>query len=244
MQDQIYDMLLKEDEVTWQDIIYSLVKSGQIDPWNVDVGKLTRQYIDAVKSMKEMNYFVSGKVLLATAILLRIKSNRLVDEDISTFDAFLFHTEDEGFEELDSILPVGQHRITDIPILGVKTPQARKRKVSITDLIQALERALHVDTRRRLRLQRFLTLNVPQIPQRKVDMGKLIQDVYQKVITLFGQKEIVLFTDLVPGTKKEDTVLTLLPLLHLHHEKKLTIEQHEPFGEIRVQKAPTEEQCS
>jgi|SRR3989344_1117952 len=241
MQDQLYDMLLKEDEVTWQDIIYSLVKSGQIDPWNVDVGKLTRQYIDAVNSMKEMNYFISGKVLLATAILLRIKSNRLVDEDINNFDAFLFHTEDEGFEELDSILPVGQHRITDIPILGVKTPQARKRKVSINDLIQALERALHVDTRRRLRLQRFLTLNVPQIPQRKVDMGKLIQDVYQKVLTLFGQKENVVFTDLVPGPKKEDTVLTLLPLLHLHNERKLTIEQQEPFGEIRVKKAPSEE---
>lgn len=238
MQDQIYDMLLKEDEVTWQDIIYSLVNSGQIDPWNVDITKLTKQYIDAVGAMKEMNYFVSGKVLLAASILLRIKSHRLVEEDIGNFDAFLFRTDDDAFEELDSILPAGQQRIekSDIPLLGVKTPQARKRKVSITDLIQALERALRVDTRRRLRLQRFLTLNTPLVPERKIDMGKLIHDVYQKVLTLFGQQEHVLFTHVVSGPKKEDTVLTLLPLLHLHNEKKVTLEQDVPFGEIRIRK--------
>src|SRR3989338_5340831 len=153
MQEKIYDMLLKESEVTWQDIIHNLVKDEQMDPWDVDLTKLTQKYIQTVKKMKEMDYFISGKVLLASAILLKMKSTRLVQEDISNFDAFLFHQEQEEFQELGEYLPYHEHKV-DIPRLGVRTPQARKRKVSIADLIGALEKALRVDTRRKLRLQR------------------------------------------------------------------------------------------
>ena len=78
MQEQIYDMLLKESEVTWKDIIYNLVKTEQMNPWDVDLSKLTAKYIQTVKDMKEMNYQLSGKVLLASAVLLKIKSQRLV----------------------------------------------------------------------------------------------------------------------------------------------------------------------
>jgi len=40
MENQIYDMLLKESEITWQDIIYDLIKKEQMDPWDVDISKL------------------------------------------------------------------------------------------------------------------------------------------------------------------------------------------------------------
>ena len=33
----VYDMLLKESEVTWQDILHQLVKEEQMDPWDVDL---------------------------------------------------------------------------------------------------------------------------------------------------------------------------------------------------------------
>ncbi len=232
---QIYDMLLKESEVTWKDIIYDLVNSGQVDPWDVDVTKLTQQYIAAVQKMQQMDYFVSGKMLLASAMLLKIKSNRLVQEDISNFDAFLFHSDEEEFEELGDFLPFHE-RVVDIPKLGVKTPQARKRRVSITDLVSALEKALKVDTRRKLRLQRYISWNKPKIPEKKVDIGKLIQEVYEKVFALFKQKQKIKFSELAPSGEKEEKVLTLLPLLHLHNHKKLTLEQEEPFEEVHVHK--------
>jgi segregation and condensation protein A len=233
MQEQLYDMLMKENEVTWKDIIYDLVNSGQIDPWNVDITKLTQKYIEAVKKMKQTNYFISGKVLLASAVLLKIKSNRFVQDDISNFDAFLFHTEEEEYEELGEYLPYHE-RVVDIPQLGVKTPQTRKRRVSVADLVSALEKALKVDTRRKLRLQRYISWNKPKIPEKSVDIGKLIQEVYDKVMELFKQKRTVTFSELVPTREKEDMILTLLPLLHLHNHKKVTLEQDEPFAELQV----------
>lgn len=236
MEEKIYDLLLKESEVTWQDILHNLVKDEQMDPWDVDLTKLTHKYIQTVKKMKEMDYFISGKVLLASAILLKMKSTRLVQEDITNFDAFLFHQEQEEFEELGEYLPYHEHKV-EIPKLGVRTPQARKRKVSIADLIGALEKALRVDGRRKLRLQRFLAWKVPEIPEKKIDISLLIDQVYKKLSLLFQKKKVVPFSELDSGTGKQETILTLLPLLYLHNGKKVSLEQEEAFSEIHIHQA-------
>jgi len=193
MQEQIYDMLLKENEVTWKDIIYDLVKSEQMNPWDVDLSKLTAKYIQTVKDMKEMNYHVSGKVLLASAMLLKIKSQRLVSEDINNFDSFLFHTEDE-FEELGDFLPFHEHKV-EIPKLGIRTPQARKRKVSVSDLIDKLQ---------------------------------------QKLMNLFTKKPKTTLSEILPSDKHEDKIYTFMPLLYLHNQKLVNLEQEEHFGEIHI----------
>mgnify|MGYP000237621912 CR=1 FL=1 len=52
MQEKIFDMLLSEDEITWQTIIYDLVKSEQMNPWDVDVSVLTKKYIIILKKLK------------------------------------------------------------------------------------------------------------------------------------------------------------------------------------------------
>ena len=112
MQDQIYDMLMKRDEITWQSLIYELVRSEQMNPWDIDVGLLARRYLETLKKMKEMNFFISGKVVLASAILLKIKSYKLVEEDISNLDSILFKnekeydvdlTEEESYEEKEDL---------------------------------------------------------------------------------------------------------------------------------------------
>lgn len=235
MEDQVYDLLLKENEVTWQDIIHNLIKTEQMDPWDVDITKLTHKYIETVKLMKEMNYFISGKVLLASALLLKIKSQRLIDEDISNFDSFLFHSESAEFEELGEFVPYHQHKV-DIPQLGVRTPQARKRRVSITDLISALEKALHVDNRRKLRLQKFFNFNKPEIPERKVDITLLIDQIYHRLEEMFSKKNnLVRFSELKTSGKQE-TILTLLPLLHLHNSKHINLEQECAFDDIHIHK--------
>jgi len=234
MEDQIYNMLLKESEVTWRDIIQNLVKTEQMNPWDVDITKLTQKYIETVKGMKEMNFFISGKVVLASAVLLKMKSTKFIDEDINNFDNFLFHSEEE-LEELDDYMDFHEHKV-DIPKLGIKTPQARKRKVSVNDLVSALEKALKVDSRRKLRLQRFLTFNKPKIPEKKVDISALIGEIYQKIVGLFKKKKTVEFSELIPTDTKNDKILTMLPLLHLDHQKKICISQEEAFGEIHVNK--------
>jgi segregation and condensation protein A len=232
MEDRVYDILMKENEVTWQDIINNLVKSEEMDPWDVDISKLTQKFIQTVKNMEKMNFFVSGKVIFASALLLRLKSSKFLDHHISEFDSYLFHTDDH--EELDDFGDFAHHeRVKEFPPLAVRTPQARKRRVSVKDLITALERALKIDTRRKLRLQKFF-FKAPEIPTKKVDLTKLIDEMYISIIGYFKEREEVYFSELVKSDSKEDKMLTLLPLLHLDTQAKIDLDQPIPFEDIRI----------
>src|SRR3989344_3053144 len=94
--DRIFNIIFsKADEITWQSIIYELVKNEEMDAWDIDVSILAQKYIAMLRSLKEHDFRVSGKVLLAAAILLKIKSNKLVGDDLSELDRLLIGVEDD-----------------------------------------------------------------------------------------------------------------------------------------------------
>lgn len=142
MQEQIYEMLINKDEITWQTLIYELVRTEQMDPWDIDISLLTKRYLETLKELKKTNFFISGKVLLAAAILLKLKSNKLLTEDFAFFDNLLFGREDESIlENPDEFIDKAQREV-NIPDLALKTPQARKKMVSLDDLMGALKKSI------------------------------------------------------------------------------------------------------
>ena len=233
-QDKIYDMLINKDEVTWQTLIMDLIKTEQMNPWDIDLSLLTKRYIDALKLLKEANFYVSGKMILAAALLLKVKSNRLVNEDISNFDALLYPREEEMDLGILDDAPE-PNRAFDKPQLTIRTPMARKRKVSVEDLMGALKKALEVNQRRLIRREEDARPNIV-IPEKKVDINLLIKDVYSKIIGYFeiNNSGNLTFTQLLPSTSKEDKILTFIPLLHLANEERIHIHQNEHFGEIHI----------
>jgi len=231
--ERIFNIIFsKADEVTWQSIIYELVKSEQMDPWDIDVSILAQKYIGMLRTLKEHDFRVSGKVLLAAAILLKIKSNKLVGEDLSELDRLLIGVEEEieelGFDETSQIPKLGE-----IPTLIPRTPQPRKRKVSIFDLVEALERALEVKKRRLLNSIPPLNL---EAPKKKKDITEIIREVYGRIKSFFinALKDKLTFSKLLPSESKEDKVHTFIPLLHLAQQNKIELVQDIPFGEIEV----------
>ena len=232
MQDRLYDMLLKEEEITWQSIILDLIKTEQMNPWDIDISLLTKRYLERIQDLKDANFFISGKILLAAALLLRIKSYKLVDKDLADFDNILFPPE----ENLDSIEDLHDYHIDSdsIPKLAVKSPLARKRKVSVKDLIDALKKALDVSKRKELKMLEEKNFKSPEMPEKKVDITQLIKDIYDRLLEFFKKKEKITFNELVNSDRKEDKFLTLIPLLHLDNKEKITLEQEKHFGDIHI----------
>ena len=231
--DKIFGIILsKTDEITWQNIIYELVKSEQMDPWDVDVSMLAQKYIDMLRSLKEHDFRISGKVLLAAAILLKIKSHKLVGEELSELDRLLIGVEDE-MEELGISEETGIPKLEEISPLIPRTPQPRKRKVSIFDLVEALERALEVKKRRLLHSIPPLNL---EAPKKKKDITEIIREVYGKIKSFFigTLKDKLTFSKLLPSESKEDKVHTFIPLLYLAQQNKIELVQESQFGEIEV----------
>ncbi|MBI1970312.1 segregation/condensation protein A [Candidatus Woesearchaeota archaeon] len=234
--DKIFTILFQEDEITWKTLLLELVKSEQMDPWDIDISELTKQYLQMLKEMKEANLRISGKVVLAAAILLRIKSNRLVEEDVLQFDNLLSGQDEAQLyaEDGDQLKPaIDRSRYKQLRLIP-KTPQPRKRKVSIYDLIAALEKALEVEKKRKLRIPSIIKL---ELPEKKVDINEVMGKVYARVLAMFHKDEEkkITFDHLVgKGAEKRDKIFTFIPLLHLTNQRKVDLEQKEAFGEIDI----------
>lgn len=233
MQEQIFDLLLEQEEVSWKTILYDLVRTEQMNPWDVDITLLTQKYIQMIQKMQEHDLKVSGKVLLAAAVLLKIKSSHLIDNDISKLDALINSTEDEDIEDdfFDSV--EGETRNKQKFALIPRNPQPRSRKVSVHDLVNALQRAMASKKRvlAKIRPEKFI------IPHAKIDIMEVIHDIYQK-LQYYSKKEKgskVTFTKLLPPRAgKEDKVYTFIPLLHLENHRKVDMHQEKAFSEIHV----------
>ena len=93
-QEQVHNLLFNR-EVDWQEIIYDLINSEQLDPWNIDIGILSEGFLVKIREYEEMDFFVSSKVLLAAALLLRIKSELILSKYMRSIDSILFGEKEE-----------------------------------------------------------------------------------------------------------------------------------------------------
>ena len=77
-QDQIHELIFS-NKLSWQAIIYDLINTEQLDPWDINLSLLANKYLEKIRILEESNFFISSKVLLAAALLLRMKSEILLD---------------------------------------------------------------------------------------------------------------------------------------------------------------------
>jgi segregation and condensation protein A len=224
----IYDMIFKEDDVTWQSVIYELAREGKIDPWDIDVSVLTAEYLQMLKKLKEMNFRLSGKVILAAAVLLKMKAERIGLEQL-----YLLMNPPEP-EPFDGDEPELEKHFTKAELQS-RIPLPRKRKVTIFELVDALKKAIEVDERRK---QRVLDLRpAPRILDiKKPDIFSKIQVVFSKLRDLARKfkNKLIPFDDVIPSSEKRDIIWTLIPLLHLANQGKIELQQEEAFGKIFI----------
>jgi segregation and condensation protein A len=235
MNNRIFNLLVESDEISWKSMIFDLVKKEKLNPWNVDVSSLSERFIETLKEMKILNLKVSGKVVLAASILLRLKSSRLLGEDLDDFDRLIAGAEvdeEEFYDELSQelargeVVPKEKFNFSLLPRL----PQPRKRKVSVFELVNALEKALEVKQRRILR---SVKPDV-KIPEKTFNIGKAIFDLELRIKNLSSINDSVKFADLLRDGSKEDIVLTFLPLLHLSNQGVISLEQKSSFEDIFI----------
>src|SRR3989338_10076928 len=241
-QDELFDVLFNKDDITWQTMIYELVRKEQMDPWDIDIATLSQRFLDTLRKLKEMDFRISGKIILAAAILLRLKSHKLVTEDLSELDRLISmseQTEQEFYDELEQNINENNIKINIYGndfTLTPRTPQPRKRKVSVYDLVEALQKALEVKKRRMARI-RGDDIQM-EIPKKVVDMNLLIQQTYNQIAAHFLQKKdakIMTFSELINNSQeRNEKIYAFVPLLHLTTYRKIDIDQEAHLSEINI----------
>lgn len=203
------------------EMLLDLVISDDLDPWDIDLTDIADRFIRKVQKMRKLNLRLSGKTLLASSILLRMKSDCLIpNEELQIEEEFGWgHIQNESTEEL-------------IPF---KTPVRRrsKRKTTLFELIDALQRALSEEMIRKNFPKKDRIKPKLIIPIDEENIKERMSKIYDMIKELTKANKLIKFSDLVSG-KREEIIKVLIALLHLDSQRKITIWQKEIFGEIFI----------
>ncbi len=232
-QEQIHDLLFSR-EIGWQEIIYDLINTEQLDPWDVNITTLTDKYLQKIYKLEEADFFVSSKVLLAAALLLRIKSEILLNKYIKNIDEILFGKKEDkkySFERIELE--------EEIPELIPRSPMPRFKKVTLKELIESLNKAITTENRRikkEIINRNALRETETRLTGKKFSIKNKIRDIYENLLKYFKEDEArkkISYTDFI-GDNKEEKIICFSPLLHLENQKKVWLDQKEHFDEIYI----------
>jgi segregation and condensation protein A len=231
-QEQIHDLLFNR-ELGWQEIIYDLINTEQLDPWDIDIIILSDKYLIKIREMEETDFFVSSKVLLAASLLLRIKSEILLNQYIKSIDEILFGKKDSTKTILERI-----ELDEDIPELIPRSPMPRFKKVTLKELMESLNKAISTENRR---IKKEITNKNAfrdtsfSLPKRKFSIKDKIAEVYRNLMDLYRERSEgrITYAEFIKENK-EEKILSFLPLLYLEDQKKIWLEQKIPFDDIHI----------
>lgn len=233
-QNQFFELITSE-ELSWQSIIYDLIKTEQLDPWDINLAVLADRYVETLTLLEEANFFVSSKVLLACSLLLRLKSTILVNEYIQELNDVLY-----GKKEIQSVLNFEEFEIdeNDLPTLVPKTPLARNKKVTIDELMKALNHAMNTENRRikrHIKTKQAEKSALVVLPKKHIPLKIRIKNIYNIISNrIENLDEQLMFHHL--AKEKEEQLASFLPVLHLSNEQQIYLYQPIHFKEIHITK--------
>lgn len=201
-------------------ILLGLVQEHKIDPWDVDIGKLAEVFIKHIKEMEELDLRVSGRTVLSASVLLRMKSDYVLNENGNG---------NVAEEELQDVLDIG------LPELGpVMLIHQSPRKITIADLLGALQEALQDEPNIKHPIRRGLEKIMRVLSEYDINIEKYLEKMYHRIIDLGKDGHNVTFSELITEKTRIAVARTLLLLLLLCGQKKVALAQDDLFGEIFV----------
>ncbi|HPS92769.1 MAG TPA: ScpA family protein [Methanothrix sp.] len=209
------------------EVLVELAKSGEIDPWDIDIAKATEKFLQYIDTLEKRDLRIPARTLLYASILLRMKSDSMEAQREEEPEPEVEEITDDLEEEIEENLP--------------RPPVRRhtKRPVTLDELISELKKAEMVGRRKAMRerwpVAEEKTLDVSHdegIEDRIKALGPILDD-------MFMDSKTVTFKDInSKNSKTEDGVTNYVSLLFMAQRKQVWLEQEEIYGDLFVSRHP------
>jgi segregation and condensation protein A len=224
----LLEMIIKEQ--SWEELIYNIVSYEGMNPWDIDIIKLTKSFLNYIKKLKTLDFRIPAKVVLVAAILLKLKSEVLWP--LKGAETEYFPDEDRYSEEFDWVRQ-------QIEEMKLKPPMERhvRRRVTLDELVNALRKAMKVREKKetiRKRLGKRMRKEIGEEEDIEIRIKKLMSDIDGLLIKLKSGK--IEFSKIVDEWERDSIVRHFMPLLYLSSRGKIATEQEEFFKEIFISK--------
>lgn len=224
------------------DLLLYLIKREEVDIYEVELGRITNQYLAYLDELEKLDLEVAGEFLVVAANLVYLKSRTLlpVDQQPPEEDA---EEEDPRWELIRQLVEykkfkeaaesLESHALQQEKIFyrqGIDRPKKPKAKpglgkVEVIDLVRAFQQILQAAQER---------YGFREIYEDKFTVSEKIEYVLDRI----EKEKTVKFSSLFYQTStRGEIVVTFLAVLELIRLKQLRFEQSEVFGEIDIMQA-------
>ena len=219
------------------DLLLYLIRRDKIDIHDIPIAPITRQYMEYLDLMQQLNLDVAGEFMVMAATLIHIKSKMLVpvdpteaegEEQEDPRDALVQRLlEFQRYKEAAGLLhDKGQVRAAtwtrpDTVLPAFDDAGEEMLEAGLFDLISAFKELL----------DRRKTLLAHSVEHE----GKTVEQRMEEMLALLREGESLEFLELFAAQEtKADMILTFLALLELIRLKRVKVYQRGMFGPIRV----------
>lgn len=232
------------------DLLLFLIRKNELDIYDIPIESVTRQYIDALKTMQQLDLDVAGEFFVMAATLMEIKSRLLLPKGQHAVDPNAEDEEvDPRWELVHQLLQYKKFKEAAATLAGLVETRQNLMARHISTLASEL-------TDRPLKnVDRIELWNVFNIVLRRLAEKLVVGEIHDEVVTVADQMEWLLertrtersfiFSQLFPeGVTLRRLVSTFLAMLELTRLKRLRLRQHEAFADIvaeAVVETPAEE---
>lgn len=219
------------------DLLLHLIKESKMDIMNIEIEKITAQYMNYINSQEKMNLEVSSEYLVLASELLEIKSKLLLpsvksedceDNDVDLREELVNRLlEYQAYKDITKLLQEKELLRKEI---YTKTPENVSNyvdevheihaDVTLDDLVNALKKYYQ----RKLEskpLKTKVTVNEISVSSRRSDIKSILKD-----------KKRISFFELFPIVSKDYIVATFLAVLEMAKSRELIIKQDRAFEDI------------
>ncbi len=220
-------------------LLLHLIQREEMSIKELDINKITHQYLDYLKKLQDVNFDIAGEYLYLAASLLFIKSKSVTDEEeekirISNPDDLEITTKTQLIQKLEELARFQKQ--------GEMLMNLPRRDEDIFVKPKIDRKAIQNSILLPMEIQSLTDVMID-----KIKRDKRKYTVVRRDRLSIKEKLIQLKTDLKTGTKttmdklinwekgKEEVVITFISLLELARLKRLDLFQNEPDGSIYVE---------
>ncbi len=219
------------------DLLLFLIRKHELDIYDIPIESVTRQYLDALRAMQQLDLDLAGEFFVMAATLMEIKSRMLLPRGLAAIDPNA--TEDEMDPRWELIHQLLQYK-------KFKEAAAKLGELAETrqNLMERYVSALSDHADRPLKnVDRIELWNAFNLVLRRLAEKLVVGEIHDEVVTVADQMEWLLartraersfvFSALFPeGVTLRRLVATFLAMLELTRLRKFRLRQNEAFSDI------------
>ena len=224
------------------DLLLHLIKKNELNIYDIPIADITKQYLEFIRLMKDLNLEIAGEFLVMASTLLQIKSRMLLPVPVD--DEGSGEEEDPRAELVRRLLEYQRYKeasllLRERDLLGRETFARKFEPPDLAELVPDDEGPLEVELFQLIDAFRKVLARLPAAAVHQVAADTIsIADRTNEVLALILDRNKVLFDE---RSSREFLVVTFLAILELCRLRMLNIVQEERFGSILLMPAVIEE---